>query len=113
MTTSNSDNRKLLSALCHGSSLFSWAVASIGIPIAVMLLTEDTVVKDNAKEALNFQINMIIYWVICFVLMFVLIGFPLMFVLGVITLIMPIIAMIQVASEPDRPYRYPFVIHFL
>lgn len=113
MTTSNSDSRKLLSALCHGSSLFSWAVASIGIPIAVLLLTEDTVVKANAKESLNFQINMIIYWFICFALMFVLIGFPLMFVLGLITLLLPIIAMIQVVTDPDRPYRYPFVIHFL
>ncbi len=113
MTTSNSDNRKLLSVLCHGSSLFSWALASVGIPIAVMLLSEDTVVKANAKESLNFQLNMLIYWIICFVLMFLLIGFALMPILGLITLILPIIAMVQVASEPDRPYRYPFVVHFL
>ena len=102
--------RKILSALCHGAAFFSYLFVSIAIPIAVLLLTEDPVVKENAKESFNFHINLYIY-AFCFaMLIFVLIGIPLLILLGVASLIMPIIAIIQVLNAPDKPYRYPFIL---
>lgn len=52
--------RRLLSALCHGAIFFSALIASVGIPIAVLLLNNDPVIRENAKESLNFHINVFI-----------------------------------------------------
>jgi uncharacterized Tic20 family protein len=64
------DKRKLLSALCHGSIFFSSLVVSVAIPIAVLLVSDDPVVKESAKEAINFHINVWVYGVIVGVLVF-------------------------------------------
>jgi hypothetical protein len=46
-------------------------------------------------------------------LIFVVIGIPLLIVLGIISFIMPIIAIVQVLSYPNQPYRYPFVFRLV
>ena len=81
--------------LCHGACLFSATVVSVGIPIAILFLTEDAIVKANAREALNFQITIFIAGIIGFLLMFVLIGFFVLAMVGLFSLILPIIAMIK------------------
>ena len=55
--TYNSDKRKLLSSLCHGSIFFSTTFLSIGVPIIVNIISDDPVVKSNAKESINFHLN--------------------------------------------------------
>lgn len=105
--------RKLLSALSHGSIFFSSTIVSVGIPIAILLLSNDSVVKENAKESLNFHINLYLYALLFALLIFVVIGFALLAVLGFVSFIMPIIAIVQVLSEPDRPYRYPYIFRLL
>ncbi|KAM3102516.1 DUF4870 domain-containing protein [Phormidesmis sp. 146-12] len=105
--------RKLLSAVCHGSIFFSSLIVAIGIPIAILLVSEDPVVKENAKEAINFHINLYIYGILFSLLIFVLIGIPLLVLLAVASFVMPIIAIVNVASTPNRPYRYPFIWRLL
>lgn len=107
------EQRKVLSALCHGAIFFSSTIVSIGIPIAILMTNDDPVVKENAKESLNFHINLYIYALIFILLIFVLIGIPLLVLLGIASFIMPIIALIQVLDNPDRPYRYPFVFRLV
>lgn len=62
------DKRKLLSTLCHGSIFLSSTVVSVGIPVAVLFVSEDPIVKASAKEAINFHINVWLYEVIVGVL---------------------------------------------
>lgn len=107
------EQRKVLSALCHGAIFFSSTIVSIGIPIAILMTNDDPVVKENAKESLNFHINLYIYALIFILLIFVIIGIPLLVLLGIASFIMPIIALIQVLDNPDRPYRYPFVFRLV
>jgi hypothetical protein len=109
----NQDWRKLLSALSHGSIFLSSTIVSIAIPIAILVTSDDPVVKENAKESLNFHINLFIYLIIFGLLTLLFIGIPLLFVLVIISFIMPIIAIVNVVSYPDRPYRYPFVFRVL
>ncbi len=108
----NVDQRKLLSVLCHGSIFFSYTILSIGVPIVVLLTTDDSVVKENAKESLNFHINIFIYVVISVLLIPVLIGIPLLFIFGIVSIIMPIIAIVKVLDNPDISYQYPFIFRF-
>lgn len=111
--TEEIDKRKLLSALAHGSIFFSAFVVSVGVPIVILFITEDEVTKDNAKEALNFQINLIVYGIIATILTFILIGFILFGLLAIVNLIMPIIGIVQVLNNPEKPYRYPFIIRVI
>lgn len=107
------EQRKLLSALSHGAIFFSSTIVSIGIPIAILLLNEDPVVKENARESLNFHINLYIYGVISALLVLVGIGILLLIALGIISFVLPIIAIIKVVNEPDLPYRYPFIFRLV
>jgi uncharacterized Tic20 family protein len=106
------DKRRLLSALCHGSIFFSSLLVSVGIPFAIFFAAEDSVVKENAKEALNFHINLYIAAFICVLLISVLIGIPLLFIVGLISFVMPIIGIVSVINNPSKPYRYPFIFRF-
>ncbi len=105
--------RKLLSVLCHGAIFFSSTLVSVAIPVAILLTTTDAVIKQNAKESLNFHINIYIYAIGCLLLMFLLIGFPLLIALGIASLVMPIIAIVRVLEDPNRAYSYPFILKLL
>ncbi|MEO1427594.1 MAG: DUF4870 domain-containing protein [Cyanobacteria bacterium J06633_8] len=109
----SADQRKLLSALCHGAIFFSSMIVSVAIPIVILFTTKDSVVKANAKESLNFHINLYIYGLIAGILCLVFIGFLLLPVLGLISIVMPIIALIKVLDSPDEPYRYPLIFRLV
>ena len=107
------DKRRILSALCHGACFFSATVVSVGIPIAILILTDDSVVKANAREALNFQLTVFVAAFISALLILVLIGVVLLFIVAAFSFIVPIIAIISVLDQPDRTYRYPFIFRVL
>ncbi|MEM1370210.1 MAG: DUF4870 domain-containing protein [Cyanobacteria bacterium P01_H01_bin.15] len=107
------DKRKLLSALCHGAIFFSSTVVSVVIPIAILVISDDPVVKANAKESLNFHFNIWVYGIIFGILAWLLIGIPLLVVLGIVSVVMPIIGIIKTLSNPDNPYRYPFLFRLI
>ncbi len=105
--------RKLLSALCHGSIFFSATIVSIGVPIAIFLISNDEIVQRNAKEALNFQLNFFVYAIISGILVFVLIGWLLLAILGIFVFIAPIFAIIKVLTNVNQVFRYPFIFRVL
>jgi hypothetical protein len=110
------DKRKLLSILSHASIFLSATVVSIGIPLAIYFVSDDDVVKDNAKECLNFHFNVWLYGIIIGVLSFFtlgLLGFILGPILLLVSIIMPILALIQVSNEPAIAFRYPFIWRLL
>ncbi|NJL83593.1 MAG: DUF4870 domain-containing protein [Chloroflexaceae bacterium] len=105
--------RKLLSALCHGSSLLSTLVVSFSIPLVILLVSDDPVVKDNAKEALNFHLNIWLYGVIFGILTLILIGYLLLGILALVSFILPVMAIIKVLVNPSEVFRYPFIFRIL
>ncbi|MBE9077534.1 DUF4870 domain-containing protein [Romeria aff. gracilis LEGE 07310] len=107
------DKRKLLSAVSHGSIFLTATVLSVGIPIAVMFVSDDPVVKNNAKEAINFHFNMWLYGVIFGLLTLVLIGWPLLGILFLVSIVMPILAILSSLNRPETVYRYPFIFRLL
>lgn len=110
------DKTKLLSILAHASILLTATVVSVGIPIVILIVSENEIVKDNAREALNFHINIWAYGIIVgilTVLTFGLLGFILGPILAVISWVMPIIAIIQIWNNPETPFRYPFIFRLL
>ena len=115
-TESSFDKRKLLSATAHGSVFISALVISIGIPIAILLVSEDTVIKENAKEAINFHINVWLVGGLIAVLSFFTLGLA-GFILGPIWLLihwgLSIWAVTQCLQIPDKPFQYPFMLRLV
>jgi hypothetical protein len=111
-TDSDLDKRKLLSAGSHASIFISALIASIGIPIAILFISEDPVVKENAKEAINFHFNVWLYGAIITFLSFITFGL-LGFILGPIWFVyhwgLSIWAIIHCFNNPDRAFHYPFI----
>jgi len=65
----------------------------------------------EAKEALNFQITILIGHIICWILTIIVIGAFLTWVLWIANLVFCIIAAVKVSSEGT--YRYPFALRLV
>lgn len=65
----------------------------------------------QAKEALNFQITLLLLGLASCLLLIVGIGFLLLWILGLLNIILVIIAAIQV--NDGKPYRYPFALRLV
>jgi uncharacterized Tic20 family protein len=106
----NSDDKNI-AMLTHLSGI----IFSIIVPLIVWLVHKDRADKSylvtEAKEALNFQITVLIGYVICWVLAFVIIGAFLTPLLWLFNLVFCIIAAIRVSS--DGRYRYPFTLRLI
>ncbi|MBX2865822.1 MAG: DUF4870 domain-containing protein [Leptolyngbyaceae cyanobacterium MAG.088] len=111
--TFDSDKRKLLSALSHGSIFLSQLLFSAGLPGALWVISDDPVVKENAKEALNFHLNIWIYSGIVGFLCWFLVGWLFVIPLLIFQWVMPVLAMVAGFNNPDSAFKYPFILRFL
>lgn len=110
-TTEPSSDDRNLAMLTHLSGF----IFSLIVPLIVWLVHKDRADKaylvGEAKEALNFQITVLIGYVICGVLAVILIGALLGWLLWMANLILCIVAAVKVSS--DGSYRYPFALRLV
>jgi uncharacterized protein len=114
---SNSGKRKLFSLLCHGSIFLGSLLVTSAIPLVILLLFDDPVIKTTAKETLNYHFNIWLYGAITVGLgaffHALIITIPLAWLIGGIftlfTLIPPIFGILATLNNPNEPYRYPFI----
>lgn len=97
--------------LSHIGGLFtSWLA-----PLIIMLVTKDDARGEfgasNAKEALNFQLTLLLAYFVCFILSFVLIGFFLFWILMLGNLIFSIVAAVKASN--GTKFRYPMTIRLI
>lgn len=72
---------------------------------------EDAFVEQHAKEALNFQISMAIYFTVALLLMFVLIGFVLFPILVLVDIVL--VVMETLKAGRGEASRYPLSIRII
>lgn len=105
---------RLWAMLCHlGTLVTVVAFANIIVPLVIWMLKKDksALVNDQGKEALNFQITMMIGYALCIPLIFMLIGIPLAIALALYHLIYSIIAAIK--AYDGQAYRYPIAVRLI
>jgi uncharacterized Tic20 family protein len=68
-------------------------------------------VAGQARESLNFQITMWLLGLLFALLAIVLIGFVLLWILGIVNLVLVVIAAIRVSD--GTPYRYPLCLRLV
>jgi uncharacterized Tic20 family protein len=101
---------------CHLAALSGFIIPLGNIlgPLILWLIKKDTMplVDQHGKEALNFQITVLFAFIISAVLTLVLIGFLLMFVVGIGALVLTIMAAVKV-SNGQLDYRYPLAVRLI
>ena len=82
-------------------------------PLIVMLTkgNESAYIRRQSVESLNFQLSILIYFLVSFVLIFVLVGVFLALIVGVAWLVFTIIGAVR-ASHGEE-YRYPLTIRMV
>jgi len=109
-------NGRTWNALCHASALLGVLVHFPGHllgPLIIWLAKrgDSPEIDAHGKEALNFQISMLIYNVVAAVFCLILIGFFFLAILWVVNAVLVIIASIQ--ASDGKFYRYPITIRFI
>ena len=105
---------KTWAMFAHISSIVAYFICLPFVgPLVVWLMkkNESAFVDDQGKESLNFQISASIYMLIAGLSMFVLIGFILLPIVALATLIMTIFGAIR--ANNGEQYRYPLTIRFV
>ena len=114
--TSTAGNVRTWCVMCHLSALAGFVIPGAGHilgPLIVWLVKrgESAEIDAHGKEALNFQISMLIYNVVAGILCLIVIGFVLLAVLHVLNVVFVIIASLR-ASE-GQIYRYPLTLRLI
>jgi uncharacterized protein len=115
-TPSTSSDVRTWCVMCHASALlglFFHFLGHIFGPLIVWLIKrgDSPEIDAHGKESLNFQISMLIYDVIAFILFLVFIGIPILIALWILNTVLVIIASIR-ASE-GKFFRYPLTIRLI
>ena len=101
--------------LCHLLA-FSGFIIPFGMiigPLVIWLIKKDRsqFVNEQGKEALNFQISIIIYSIVATILSLIVIGIFLLIAILVVWIIFVILA--SVKAHEGKSYRYPLTIRFI
>jgi uncharacterized protein len=113
--SSGSSDERMWAMLCHLSAFAGYLVPFGNIlgPLVIWLIKKDqyAFVDDQGKEALNFQISIMIWAAVAAVLCFVIIGIPLLIAIVIFSIVMTIIAAIK--ANGGESYRYPLTIRLI
>lgn len=100
---------KNLALLAHLGTMFGGFI----VPLILWIVKkeESRFVAEHARKSLNFQLSLLIYIIVSFIMVFFIIGIFMMAALGVFATIVMIIA--SVAASKGEDYNYPLCIDFI
>ena len=110
-----SHDERMWAMFCH-LSVFAGFVIPFGNiigPLVIWSIKKDQypLVNDQGKEAINFQISLVIYFIVSLILMIVLVGFALLAALFFFGMVIVVVAAIK--ANEGKYYRYPLNIRFI
>lgn len=108
ITVPSNDDKNIVTITHLGGILFSFIPSLI-----VWLLKKDDseYIAAQAKEALNFQITLLLAQFVAYVLIFILVGFLLLGLIWIFNIVFCIIA--AISSNKGEYYRYPFTLRLI
>ncbi len=107
---------RMWAMICHLSALAGLVVPVIGCIIGPLIIwqikkEEFSFVDEQGKEAVNFQISMLIYGIVAGLLCFACVGFVLAPAVAIFDLVFLLIAAVK--ANNGEHYRYPLTIRFI
>jgi hypothetical protein len=108
ITVPSNDDKNIVTITHLGGILFSFIPSLI-----VWLLKKDDseYIAAQAKEALNFQITLLLAQFVAYVLIFILVGFLLLGLIWIFNIVFCIIA--AISSSKGEDYRYPLTLRLI
>ncbi|MCP4611665.1 MAG: DUF4870 domain-containing protein [Planctomycetes bacterium] len=102
--------------ICHLAALAGIVVPVVGCVVGPLIIwqikkDEFSFVNDQGKEAVNFQITILIYLIVSGLLTFLCIGFVLLPAVGIFDFVFMLIAAVK--ANDGEHYRYPLTIRFI
>ena len=104
----SNDDKNIATVTHLGGTVFSFIPALI---VWILKKDDSAYLADQAKEALNFQITVLIASFIASVLIWLLIGFILLPMIWILNVVFCIIA--AIASSKGETYRYPLCLRLI
>jgi len=111
-----SKDARMWAMICHLAGLAGLVVPIVGCVVGPLVVwqikkEEFTFVNEQGKEAVNFQISMLIYGIVAGLLCFVCVGFVLAPAVAIFDLVFLLIAAVK--ANDGHHYRYPLTIRFI
>ncbi len=111
----NKDAR-MWAMICHLAGLAGLVVPVVGCIVGPLIVwqikkEESPFVDEQGKEAVNFQISMLIYGIVAGLLCFACVGFVLAPAVAIFDLVFLLIAAVK--ANNGEHYRYPLTIRFI
>ena len=107
----NLANEKLWNVLCHLSTFIGFGLI---LPLIVYLVTKNetgSTIPLHAREALNFHLSLLIYFIISGFLAFIIIGFLLILLLALGAVVFAIIAAVKASN--NEFFHYPLTLRLI
>lgn len=103
-------------AIIHVSAIAGWVLPGLGwvlAPFVIWLIkrNDHEFIEDQGREAINFQITMVLAFIVGWILTFILIGVVVLVVVAIMAIVFPIIAAVK--ASDGIPYRYPYTLRLL
>ena len=100
---------------CHLSALAGllFPFGSVIGPLIVWLVKKEEMplVAEHGRKSLNFQLTMMIAYIVCFMLMFVVVGVILLPLVALFSLILVVVSAIK--ANDGKEVKYPMAIEFI
>jgi uncharacterized Tic20 family protein len=112
-----SKDARMWAMFCHLAGLAGYIVpvviSGIIAPLIVWQIKKDEhpFVDEHGKEAVNFQISILIYSIICIPFIFICIGVIMLVAVGIFDIVCLLIAAVK--ANNGEHYRYPICIRFI
>ena len=111
-----SKDARMWAMFCHLGGLAGYVIPIVGNVVAPLIVwqikkDEFPFVDQQGKEAVNFQISILIYGLAAGLLCLVCVGFVLLPAVGIFKLVFLLIAAVKTNS--GQAYRYPLCIRFI
>lgn len=103
-----SDDKNIATVTHLGGTVFSFIPSLI---VWILKKDDSAYIADQAKEALNFQITVLIAQLVAGILVWILIGFLLIPIIWLGNIVLCIIA--AISTSKGETYRYPFALHLI
>jgi uncharacterized Tic20 family protein len=108
LTQPNNDDKNIATVTHLGGTVFSFIP---GLLVWALKKDDSAFIADHAKEALNFQITVLIAQFVACILAIILIGFIFMGIIWLLNIVFCIIA--AISSSKGETYRYPFCLRLI
>ena len=108
LTVPSNDDKNIATVTHLGGTVFSFIPSLI---VWILKKDDSAYIADQAKEALNFQITVLIAQFVAGVLAIILIGFLFMAIIWILNVVFCIIA--AIASSKGEAYRYPLCLRLI